>query len=190
MSSPSTGAASAHGVSWGVRIFAVLACLLGLASVARAETLPDSTPGQAAAAQAYAEQKKSAALAVTLEVLSPIAGVGGFYAHDSDRATFLAVMSGLAAGAGVGSAFWLIHLDGQHPTGVDRVFQDAEQGTAIAVLATAAIVYLVARISGLILAPEATAAFNENLRQGLGVTPEPVVPFHALAPGPMFSVRF
>ena len=43
----------------------------------------------------------------------------------------------------------------------------------------------------LVLAPEATEAFNENLRQGLGVPPpEPVIPFHALAPGPMVSVRF
>jgi hypothetical protein len=173
-----------------VRIFVTLVCLLELTSVARAQTAPEPTPGQAAAAQAYAEQKKSVALAMTLEALSPIAGVGGFYAHDTDRATFLAILSGVAAGAGVGAAFWLIHLDGQHPTGVDRAFQDAEQGTAITVLATAAIVYLVARISGLMAAPQATAAFNENLRQGLGVTPEPVVPFHALAPGPMFTLRF
>ena len=173
-----------------MRIFVTLACLLGLTSVARAQAAPDLTPGQAAATRAYADQKKSVALAVTLEALSPIAGVGGFYAHDTDRATFLAILSGAAAGAGVGSAFWLIHLDGQHPTGVDRVFQDAEQGTAITVLATAAIVYLVARISGLVAAPEATEAFNQSLRQGLGVTPEPVVPFHALAPGPMFTLRF
>ena len=128
---------------------------------------------------------------MTLEALSPIAGMGAFYAHDTDRATVLAIVSAVAAGAGVGSAFWLIHLDGQHPTGVDRVFQDAEQGTAITVLATAAIVYLVARISGLALAPEATADFNENLPAGAGpAAPEPVVPFHALAPGPMFSLRF
>ena len=175
-----------------MRILALLACLLGLASVARAQIAPpDLTPGQVAATQAYAAQKKSVALAVTLEALSPIAGVGGFYAHDTDHATFLAIISGLAAGAGVGSAFWLIHLDGQHASGVDRAFQDAEQGAAIAVLATAAVVYLVARISGLVAAPEATAAFNENLRQGLGAPPsEPVVPFHALAPGAMFSLRF
>ena len=173
-----------------MRIFVTLVCLLELASIARAQTAPELTPGQAAAAQAYADQKKSVALAVTLAALSPIAGIGGFYAHDTDRATFLAIMSGVAAGAGVGSAFWLIHLDGQHSSGVDRVFQDAEQGTAITVLATAAIVYLVARISGLVAAPEATAAFNENLRQGLGVRPEPVVPYHALAPGPMFTLRF
>ena len=154
----------------------MLACLLGLASAARAQT------AAAPAAQAYEAQKKSVALAVTLEALSPIAGVGGFYAHDPDRATFLAILSGVAAGAGVGSAFWLIHLDGQHAAGADRVFQDVEQGAAISILATAAIVYLVARISGLALAPEATATFNENLRQGLGLPPlEPVVPFHALA---------
>jgi hypothetical protein len=176
--------ARVRGVSCSVRIFLTLACLLGLASAVQAQTAPGS------AAQAYADQKKSVALAVTLEALSPIAGVGGYYAHDPDRATFVAVMSGVAAGAGVGSAFWLIHLDGQHPTGADRVVQDVEQGAAIAVLATAAVVYVVARISGLILAPEATAAFNEELRQGLGVPPEPVVPSHALAPGPMFTVRF
>ena len=128
---------------------------------------------------------------MTLEALSPIAGMGAFYAHDTDRATLLAIVSVVAAGAGVGSAFWLIHLDGQHPTGVDRAFQDAEQGTAITVLVTAAIVYVVARISGLALASEATAEFNDNLRQGLGLPPpEPVVPFHALAPGPMFTLRF
>ena len=50
-----------------MRIFVTLACLLGLTAVARAQTAPDLTPGQAAAAQAYADQKKSVALAVTLE---------------------------------------------------------------------------------------------------------------------------
>ena len=49
----------------------------------------------------------------------------------------------------------------------------------------------IARISGLALASEATAAFNDSLRQDLGLPPpEPVVPFHALAPGPMFTLRF
>ena len=168
-----------------MRIFVTLVCLLELASVARAQTTP------ASAVQAYAARKKSVALAVTLEVLSPIAGMGAFYAHDTDRATFLAIASAVAAGAGVGSAFWLIHLDGQHASGVDRAYQDAEQGVATTVLVTAAIVYVVARISGLALAPEATADFNDNLRQGLGLPPpEPVIPFHALAPGPMFTVRF
>jgi hypothetical protein len=162
-----------------------LICFVALAPCARAQTAPG------AAAQAYQAQKKSVALAVTLEVLSPIAGMGAFYAHDTDRATFLAIASAVAAGAGVGAGFWLIHLDGQHETGANQVIEDAEQGAAISLLATAAIVYLVARISGIVLAPEATAEFNDNLRQGLGLPPpEPVVPFHALAPGPMLTVRF
>jgi hypothetical protein len=168
-----------------VRFFAAVVCFLAMAGVARAQTMPGP------AAQTYQSESKSVALAVTLEALSPIAGMGAFYAHDTDRATLLAIISVVAAGAGVGAAFWLIHLDGQHPTGVDRAFQDAEQGTAITVLVTAAIVYVVARISGLALASEATAEFNENLRQGLSLPPpEPVVPSHALAPGPMFTLRF
>jgi hypothetical protein len=168
-----------------VRLGVTLACLLGLASAARGQT------AAAPAAQTYEAQKKSVALAVTLEALSPIAGLGGFYAHDPDRATVLAVLSAVAAGAGVGSVFWLVHLDGQHAAGADRVFQDVEQGAAISILATAAIVYVVARVSGLQLAPEATDAFNQDLRHGLGLPPaEPVVPFHALAPGAMFTGRF
>ena len=168
-----------------MRFFAAVVCFLAMAGVARAQTMPGP------AAQTYQAESKSAALAVTLEALSPIAGMGAFYAHDTDRATLLAIISVVAAGAGVGSAFWLIHLDSQHPTGVDRAFQDTEQGTAITVLVTAGIVYLVARISGLALASQATAEFNENLRQGLSLPPaEPVVPSHALAPGPMFTFRF
>jgi hypothetical protein len=174
-----------------VRFFVALTCFLALAPAVQAETGSASAAAQASAVQTYAAKKKSVALAVTLEALSPIAGMGAFYAHDTGRATVLAIVSVVAAGAGVGSAFWLIHLDGQHPTGVDRAFQDAEQGTAITVLATAAVVYLVTRISGLALAPEVTAEFNDNLRQGLGLPPpEPVIPFHALAPGPMFTLRF
>lgn|GEM_PF-2092515 len=168
-----------------MRLLVAAVCFLALAGIARAQT----TPGPAA--PTYQAERKSVALAVTLEALSPIAGMGAFYAHDSDRATVLAIVSVVAAGAGVGSAFWLIHLEGQHPTGVDRLFQDTEQGTAITVLATAAIVYLVSRISGLVMASEATAAFNDNLGQDPGLPPpEPVVPFHALAPGPMFTLRF
>ncbi len=169
-----------------MRILVTLGCLLGVATPAGAQTSPPPL-----VAQSYAAQEKSVALAVTLEALSPIAGMGAFYAHDPERGTVLAVVSAVAAGAGVAAAFWLIHLDGQHPTGTDQVIQDVEQGTAISVLATAAIVYIVARISGLALASEATATFNENLRQGLGLPPpEPMVPFHALAPGPMLTVRF
>ena len=41
------------------------------------------------------------------------------------------------------------------------------------------------------LASEATAEFNDNLRQNLGLPPpDAVVPSHALAPGPMWTIRF
>ena len=183
-----------------MRIFVTLVCLLELASVARAQTTPSSdappsavqpSAAQVSAARTYAARKKSVALAVTLEALSPIAGMGAFYAHDTEKGTILAIVSAVAAGAGVGAVFWLIHLDGQHATGADQVIQDAEQGTAISILATAALGYVVARISGLTLAPQVTEEFNEDLRQGLGVPPpESVVPYHVLAPGPMFSFRF
>ena len=96
-----------------MRIFVILACLLALSRAAEAQTAPLFAAAPASAAQTYAAQEKSVALAVILEALSPIAGVGGFYARDTDRATFLAILSGVAAGAGVGSAFWLIHLDGK-----------------------------------------------------------------------------
>jgi len=171
-----------------VRTRAALALLTGVAAAvtgpaARAQTAP-------AAAQRYEAQKKSTALAVTLEALSPIAGAGAFYAHDTDRGLTLSITSALAIGVGVGSAFWLIHLDHQQESGFNRTVQDFEQGTAISLLVTAGIVYIVARVSGLVLAPEATAAFNDKLREDLGVPPEPVVPFHALAPGPMLTVRY
>lgn len=171
-----------------MRLFVVLTCLLALAPAVSAQSVPAAG---ASAEQTYAARNKSVALAVTLEALSPIAGMGAFYAHDTDRATFLAITSALAAGAGVGAGFWLVHLDGQHATGVDRAFQDAEQGTAVTVLVTAAVVYLIVRISGLALAPQATGEFNENLRQGLGLPPsDAVIPSHALAPGPMLGFRF
>ena len=167
-----------------MRAFAIAALLLGLAGRAQAQAAPT-------AADRYEAQRKSTALAVTLEALSPIAGAGAFYAHDSDRGLTLSITSALAIGAGVGSAFWLLHLQHQQESGFDRTVQDFEQGTAISILVTAGIVYLVARVSGLVLAPEATAAFNEDLRSGLGLPPtEPVVPFHARGPGPMLGVAF
>jgi hypothetical protein len=169
-----------------VRILAALAFFVGaaVAAPARAQT------AQATAEQAYAAQKKSVALAVTLEALSPIAGLGALYAHDADRGLTLSLTSALAAGAGVGSAFWLIHLSHQQESGWNRTVQDFEQGTAVSLLATAAIVYLVARVSGLALAPEATDTFNDKLRAGLGLPAEPVLPVHALVPGPMLGGRF
>jgi hypothetical protein len=168
-----------------VRTLAALALLVSavVAGPARAQTAPT-------AAQKYEAQKKSTALAVTLEALSPIAGAGAFYAHDTDRGLMLSITSALAIGAGVGSVFWLIHLDHQQESGFNRAVQDFEQGTAISLLVTAGIVYIVARVSGLVLAPEATEAFNDKLREDLGAPPEPVVPTHALAPGPMLGGRF
>ena len=149
-----------------------------------AQTAPTSTQKQ------YERQKKSPALAVTLEALCPIAGAGGFYAGETDKATFLAILSAVAAGAGVGSVFWLIHLDHEHPSGASRAAVEVEQGAAISVLVTAVVFYLLARASGLALAPEATASFNLDLQQRLGVSPEGSVPFHALAPGPALIVHF
>jgi hypothetical protein len=168
-----------------VRILAALTFFVSAvaAGPARAQVAP--TP-----AEKYEAQRKSTALAVTLEALSPIAGAGALYAHDSARGLTLAITSALAVGAGAGSAFWLIHLSHQQESGFNRTVQDFEQGTAISLLVTAGIVYVVARVSGLVLAPEATDAFNDKLRGDLGVPPEPVVPFHALGPGPMLGLRF
>jgi hypothetical protein len=169
-----------------VRILALAACLMAFAAPARAQSAPAPESPEAK----YDAQKKSVALAVTLEALSPIAGLGAFYAHDTDRGLFLSITSTLAAGAGVGAVFWLIHLDHQQESGFNRAVNDVEEGAAISLLATAAIVYVVARVSGLVLAPEATAAFNDQLRVNLGIPPEPIVPAHALAPGLMLTVRF
>jgi hypothetical protein len=172
-----------------VRLFVVLgsllACLLVLAPRAKAQTALQ-------AEQEYDHQKKSLGLAMTIEAICPIAGAGAFYVGGAaDRATFLAILSGVSGAAGVAAGFWLVDLDGKHASGVDRAFQDFEQGTAITVLVVAGVVYLVARISGLELAAEATATYNTNLRQRLGAPPlEPVIPSHALAPGPMFTFRF
>ena len=158
-----------------MRTLVTLTCLLGMASTARAQTA------------AYESQKKSVGVALTLEALSPIAGAGAFYAHDSDRGLTLAIASALAAGAGVASAFWLVHLDRQQASGFDRTIHDAEQATAISLLVTAGIVSLVARVSGLVLAPEATDAYDQRLRETLGVPPEPVVPPQALTPRSSFG---
>ncbi len=173
-----------------MRTVIVAACVLALCARAQAQT-PSGEAGTR-----YEEQKKSPALAVTLEALSPIAGMGAFYAHDTDRAWLLAIVSTVAAGAGTGAVFWLVYL-GNNPVpstagaySDTRFIHNAEQGGAIALLTTAALVYVVARVSGLVLASEATDAFNEKLRQDVGVPPEPVVPMRALAPGPMLSLRF
>jgi hypothetical protein len=127
-----------------------------------------------AAQRQYERARKSPALALTLEAICPIAGAGTIYTGtEGDKAGFLAVLSALTAGAGVGAALWFIHLDGEHAGGVSRATLDAEQGAALTVLATAGLVYLVARVSGLSLASDATEAFNEELLRRLAVHPNP-----------------
>ena len=120
----------------------------------------------------YDRQKKSPALALTMEALCPIAGVGGFYAGERDRPTLLAVISGVAAGVGVGSVLWLVHLDGQDSGGFGAVTKSASQGTAISLLVTSSLVYLLTRVSGLALASEATGAYNADLQARLGARPD------------------
>ena len=107
------------------------------------------------------------------------------------NATVLAIVSGTALVVGAGSLLWLLHLEDQHAGGFSRVELDAEQGGAISLLVAAVVAYLVARISGLALAPDATHAYNDELRERLGLPPpEPLIPFHALAPVPTLTFRF
>lgn len=164
--------------------WAVVALLLLIARPGDAQTAPVQ------AEQQYQREKKSPALAVTLEALCPIAGVGGFYAGATDKATFLTIFSAVTGGAGVGSVFWLVYLNREHPSGASRVTVDLEQGAAISLLVTAAVFYLLARASGLALASERTASFNLELQQRLGVSPDGAVPSRALAPGPALTLRF
>jgi hypothetical protein len=122
--------------------------------------------------QRYDQQKKSPALALTMEALCPIAGAGGFYGGDTDKAALLAVISGVAAGVGVGSVLWLVHLDDQSSSGFGAVTKGAAQSTAISLLVTSAVVYLLSRASGLVVASDATAAYNADLQQRLGAQPD------------------
>ena len=166
------------------RLLTLTLVSLLLAAPAQADLAP------AALAQ-FEHQKKSVALAVTLEALSPVAGIGGFYAGDSEHATVLAIVSGTALVVGAGSLLWLLHLEDQHADGFGRVELDAEQGSAISLLVVAGVTYLMARVSGLALAPDATHAYNDELRARLELPPpEPVIPFHALAPVPTLTFRF
>jgi hypothetical protein len=163
---------------------ATLLCLLSISSSSFAEGIATPTT-------LYQQQKKSVGLALTLEALCPIAGAGAFYAGDSDKATVLAILSAASAGAAVGSAFYLIHLSHQNPSGVEHVLSDVESGTAWTVLVAGGLIYLVTRISGLSLAPDAVTAFNANLQQQLGVPPsEPAVPIHAQVTGLSLTWRF
>lgn len=166
------------------RFFAVTLCLSFVSSTSFAERNP--TPEAL-----YQRQKKSAALALTLEALCPIAGAGVFYAGDGEKATVLAISSVVSAGAAVGAAFYLVHLSHQSPSGVERVVSDVLRGTAWTVLGVGGVFYLLTRISGLSLAPEAVAGFNADLEQRLGVPPgESSVPIHARAKGLSLTWRF
>lgn len=139
----------------------------------------------------YQQQKKSVALGLTLEAICPIAGAGAFYAGESDKATVLAILSTVSAGATLGSALYLVHLSHQSPSGAGQVLSDVEGGTAWTVLVVGGVIYLLTRISGLSLAPDAVASFNADLQQRLGVLPaEPLVPFHARATGLSLIWRF
>lgn len=167
-----------------MRILApTLACLL-VATAARAEP-------PAGAQERFEHDKKGAGLAVTLEAISPIAGMGCFYGGESDKATVLALVSAGALGAGVGGALWFVHLQGESAGGVSGVALNLEKGAAISVLVAAGVTYLIARISGLSLAPDATRAFNEDLRQQLGLPPSELsIPFHAATPLGAATFRF
>jgi hypothetical protein len=152
-----------------VVITAVLLVILA-AGPASAQGAPPPIPSlqPLSAQQQYERGRKSPALALTLEALCPIAGAGTLYTGtEGDKAGFLAVLSAISAGAGVGSVLWLIHLDGEHATGASRAALDVEQGAAISVLVTAGLVYILARASGLSLASESTDAFNQDLQRRL-----------------------
>lgn len=167
-----------------MRAAAVTLLCLAWASTARAEP-------PAGAQERFDQQKKSVALAVTLEAISPIAGMGCFYAGESDKATVLALVSTGSVGAGVGGAVWLIHLRGESGGGLGGVTRNLEESAAISLLVAAGVTYVISRISGLALAPEATRAFNEDLRHQIGLPPsEPTIPFHAWATLPGMSFRF
>ena len=148
----------------------------------------DPPPG---AQERFDREKKSVGLAITLEAISPVAGMGGFYAGDSDKATVLALVSAGSIGAGVGGAVWLIHLRGESGGGFGGVARNVEQGAAISLLVAAGVTFVITRISGLSLAPSATRAYNEDLRQRVGLPPdEPTIPFHAWAPLPGLAFSF
>ena len=154
----------------------VLLLVVVTARAARAQTPALSRQQQ------YQQQKKSPAFALSIEALSPIAGMGGFYAGETDKATLLAILSGVSGGVAAGSIFWLVHLDDQNEGGVAGVANHVEQGAAISLLVSSALVYLLVRISGLALASEATTSFNVDLQERLGVRPDGTVADRALAP--------
>jgi len=158
-----------------MRALAIALLITLTATFARAQTTPTTTLGPRqntvpsdAARHEYDREKKSPGLAVTLETLCPIAGAGPLYVgRDGDKAGFLAVLSGVSGGAAAGSLLWLLHLNEQHTSGASRVENDFYQGTAITLLITSGIVYLLARASGISLASQSADLHNEELRQRL-----------------------
>ena len=151
-------------------VTAVLLVMLAVGPASAQTAPPPAVPSlqPLSAQQQYERGRKSPALALTLEALCPIAGAGTLYTGtEGDKAGFLAVLSAISAGAGVGSVLWLIHLDGEHATGASRAALDVEQGAAISVLVTAGLVYILARASGLSLASQSTDAFNQDLQRRL-----------------------
>lgn len=162
---------------------AALLCLL-TAATARAEPPPG-------AQQRFDREKKSVGLAIVLEAITPVAGMGCFYGGESDKATALALVSAGSVGVGIGSAAWFLHLQGENSGGLGGVEMNLEKGAALSLLVAAGVTYIVTRISGLSLAPDATRAFNEDLRQRVGLPPtEPTIPFHAWATVPGMSFQF
>ncbi len=167
-----------------MRALPILLLCLTVAGAARAEP-------PAGAQERFDREKKSVGLAITLEAVSPIAGMGCFYAGESDKGTALALVSVGAIGAGAGGLFWLLHLEGEHGGGVGGVARNLEESAAISLLVAAGVTYVIARVSGLSLAPDATRDFNEELRQRVGLPPsEPTIPFHAAVPLGGAAFRF
>lgn len=164
-----------------------VATLICLVLVSR-QSLADGIPTPEAL---YQQQQKSVALAVTLEALCPIAGMGALYAGEDDKATVLVIASTISGGAAAGALLYIIHLDHQNPTGVDHVWSDVQSGASWTVLVVGGVIYLLTRVSGLSFAPDAVASFNLDLQQRIGMPPtEPMVPFHAQATGASLIWRF
>jgi hypothetical protein len=170
--------------SKGMRSIAMVLLLMLVCRSGQAQTPAPSRQQQ------YEQQRKSPALALTIEALCPIAGMGGFYGGETDKATLLAVLSGVTGGLAVGSVLWLIHLDNQNSSGVGQVTTPVQQGAAISVLVTSAVVYLLARASGLVVASEATTSYNLDLQQRLGVRPDGTVAGPTLGADLALPARF
>jgi hypothetical protein len=162
-------------------------CLLCLLSFSR-PSLAEPAPSPEAR---YQQQKKNVPLAITLEVLCPIAGAGALYAGAGEMAIVLAARSAMSAVVAVGSTFYLIYLSHQHPTGAGRVLHDIETVTAWTGLISSGALYLLTRVAGVALAPDAVTSFNDDLQQRLGLPPPGLqVPFRAQVTGLSLTWHF